>query len=141
MPVKLREIAESIEMSGNYGHAYYSKKDEEVFFIPENTLSGHIEEFDELLEDIDMDPDNYLILPDQFEVDGYRIMEDFIFDHTEGKVQEKLYRAIHRRKPFRNFKDTAYDLDVLDKWYEYKDKRYREYAKEWCEENSVEFEE
>jgi len=39
------------------------------------------------------------------------------------------------------FKDKIYQYDIEDQWYDFKDKKYRKIAIEWCEENNIKYRE
>ncbi len=51
----------------------------------------------------------------------------------------RLLQAVNGRKPFRRFKDALYDLGIQQQWYDYKEARLLEIAREWCLENGVDY--
>ena len=79
----------------------------------------------------------YIPLPGQYEINEYRIMEEFIYDLPEGRNQDTLERAIQGRGAFRRFKDRLFDLNLEQKWYDYRDRAYERIAKEWCEKYNI----
>ena len=53
------------------------------------------EDNSELIEEIeDSFIEEYILLPGQYEINEYRIMEEFIYDLPEGRNQDTLERAI-----------------------------------------------
>ena len=41
------------------------------------------------------------------------------------------------RGAFRRFKDRLFDLNLEQKWYDYRDRAYERIAKEWCEKYNI----
>lgn len=65
------------------------------------------------------------------------LMEDFIEEPDNQKIQLELYRAIQGRGVFRRFKDKIRYERIEQKWYDYQDNAYREFAFRWCKENNI----
>lgn len=108
-----------------------TKSDELDFDYLEEQLDG---------EDFDEDPDNYRYIPCMESGEGYGDMEDFISLIRNDTIKNKLFKAINKKKPFRNFKDTlaAYpDQEIL--WFEFKENRMKERVKEWLEEEGIQY--
>ena len=82
-------------------------------------------------------PDEYLPLPDRFEIDEYRMMEHFAAGVAADSARAQLQDSMHGRGAFRRFKDTAHRLGFLDAWYAYRDRSYEALAREWCEEQGL----
>lgn len=81
----------------------------------------------------------FLPLPDSYDIDERRIMRDFAFSLGGGKRQDALLQAVNGRKPFSRFKDAPCDLGIQQQWYDYKEARLLEIAREWCLENGVDY--
>ena len=64
--------------------------------------------------------------PQSFE--SFRFMEGFVDLVSDSKLQDSLARALHGRKPFRNFNSVIHDSEWLDKWYAYRQKCLELYA-------------
>jgi hypothetical protein len=80
-------------------------------------------------------PDDYVALPDRLEIDEYGMMVDFAAGIDSATVRGELQESMHGRGPFRRFKDAAHRLGALDAWYAYRDQRYEDVARAWCEEH------
>jgi hypothetical protein len=82
---------------------------------------------------------DYIALPDRFEIDEYRIMERFALGVADAAASTHLRRAIKGRGAFRYFKDSVHDLGLAQDWHTYRDRCYREIAIAWCETNGIEY--
>ena len=80
-------------------------------------------------------------LPRQYDMNEYRMMEEFIYDLPAGRAQDALDAAIRGKGAFCRFKDRLYDFDLQEKWYKYRDDCYEQIARDWCERFGIEIEE
>lgn len=136
MKVKLNDVIEAIDCVNDEIQYFYSTKTEEILMVWEGMVNG--EDAPDLIEEIEGSLDEYIILPGQYEIDEYSMMEEFIDSLPEGYKQDKLYDAISGRGAFRRFKDEVYELGLEQKWYKYRDSEYKKLAIEWCEKNNLE---
>ncbi|MEQ6378715.1 UPF0158 family protein [Bacillaceae bacterium S4-13-56] len=83
--------------------------------------------------------DKYISLPDRFEINEYQMMEDFCFSLEDRKQKDILLRAINGKGAFRRFKDRAFELGVIEDWYEYKRSCYRKIAIDFCKDHGLEY--
>lgn len=105
-------------------------------------LSEYMDDFEELAEAIDADVEHrYLRLPDRREINEYGMMKDFIETLSEGVEKETLAMAISGRGAFRRFKDTLYRFDLEARWYAFRYAACARVARNWCEENDIEYRE
>ena len=136
MKVKLEDVLEAMDFVNDDTQYYYDVKNEKVLMIFDGMVDG--EDNPELIEEIeDSSIEEYIHLPGQYEINEYRIMEEFIYDLPEGRNQDTLERAIQGGGAFRRFKDRLYDLNLEQKWYDYRDRAYECIAKEWCEKYNI----
>jgi hypothetical protein len=84
--------------------------------------------------------DRLIMLPDQFDIDEWQMMADFVATVKPGEVRAQLDRAIHGNGAFRRFKDAVRRLGLQHAWDEFEEDALREIAIEWCEENDIEWE-
>ncbi len=153
-PVKLKKIAECFE----------TLMDEMCYFL--NVETGEIVIFEsrfmEIVESVGPDsddskyrdweqntikqveeifkhPDNYEELPSKYYFHEYKIIEDFCYQIEDEELRNLFLRTIKGRGAFRRFKDLAFEKGVIQNWYDYKTGVYYQYAKEWCEENKIEY--
>ena len=130
MKVKLQDVLLALEEACNdeISCCYSINKEKIVFFS---------EYFDDDEEEYDED-DDYIRLPDSYDINEYRMMENFVYSLPKGKNQTILYNAIQGRGAFRRFKDKLHEIGMANEWYKYRDQQYKEIALEWCEENDIE---
>ena len=131
--IKLEKIIEGLEMVDNIVDCYYNPEKEEIFL-------SNIGEYEELTEDeIDELFEKSIILPTQHEINEYQIIVDFIETIDNLEIKSNLQRLIQGKGAFRRFKDYCFEMDIIQKWYDFRDKRYKEIAIDWCKQNELEY--
>lgn len=140
-PVKLSVILEAIEMANDEWDYFLDLDTMEAVWLADPYLTGEKEEYEELTELMDEEPERFLRLPDKFEINDYSIMESFVYMLPEGRQQEQLKAAIQGRGAFRRFKDTVCALGMEQLWYSYEEDEHKKIAVKWCRENNLKYEE
>jgi hypothetical protein len=152
LKVDLDDVLEALELRTRESNYFYYKKTGVVFMIMDDELRAAEEDYDinefpewkqeniKAAEDI-ISTDDYISLPDDYEIDDYSIIEDFCYSIENEELSEELLYAIRGSGAFRRFKEKIYQYDIEDQWYDYKEQRYRKIAIEWCEENNIEYQE
>ena len=140
MKVKLQEVLEALEGAGMETEYYYDTKNQKILMIFDGMVDG--EDNPELIEKIgDAFIEDYIPLPRQYDINEYRMMEEFIYELPTSKNQDVLERAIRGKGAFRRFKDRLYDLGLEQQWYKFRDDSYEKIARDWCERFGIEIEE
>lgn len=134
--VKLNEIVDALEFV-NYG------MDSSAYFNPETKEISYIDDFggdmtEEEKEDI---YENSIELPTKYEIDEYGIMTDFIETIENVKLYNKLIIAVNGKGAFRRFYNVCINYKVEKDWYDFRDKRYKKIARDWCKKYNIDFEE
>lgn len=133
--VTLSKIIEGLEMVNDITDCYYNPNKDEIFL-------SDIGEYENLTEDeIDELFEKSIILPTQYEINEYQIMADFIEIIENEKIKEKLKNIIQGKGAFRRFKDYCFQLNIIQDWYRFKEKKYKEIAIEWCKQNGLKYKE
>lgn len=133
--VTLSKIIEGLEMVNDITNCYYNPNKDEIFL-------SDIGEYENLTEDeIDELFEKSIILPTQYEIDEYQIMADFIEIIENEKIKEKLQNIIQGKGAFRRFKDYCFQVNIIQDWYRFKEKKYKEIAIEWCKQNGLKYKE
>ena len=102
---------------------------------------SNIGEFEALNEDeLDELFTESIILPTQYDIDEYSMMEEFAATVEDQRLQNQLYISLNGSGAFRRFKDTCINFDIINDWYKFKNEKYKEIAIDWCKENNIEFE-
>ena len=134
MKVKLDDIIDALEFvnDGMDISAYLNTKTYKIIFIDDFIGDISEEEKEEIY-------DEYIGLPTKYYIDEYSMMEEFIETIDDGRLYNQLYIAISGKGAFRRFKDTCINFDIINDWYKFRDKKYKELAVEWCKKNNIEY--
>ena len=73
------------------------------------------------------------------QINEYKMMEDFIETIDNSEISNNLQRLIQLKGAFRRFKDYCIEMDIIQEWYNFRDKRYKEIAISWCKQNELEY--
>lgn len=134
-PVLIKSIVDAIEDTMDGWQQFYNTVTGEVESVPDyDNVYADMSEFEDTAAKIE-ESDDYVILPSQYELHEYNIMERF----AEEMDNEVLMRALHGRRPYRTFKDRAIDLGLDQEYYSFRTKAYGEIARKWCRENGIPF--
>ena len=136
MKVKLRDIIEAMEMANESARSFL------------DIQTGAIETlFDDLADDEEqeeiserLDEHGFVRLPKQYDIHEYHIMEEFIEQLQSPMIQECLSDAINGRGAFQRFKRGIRQYGVEQDWYDFREAAFLKIAREWCEENDLEYE-
>lgn len=122
---QLKEIAESLDCGLI---CYYHMPTGNIEAWPEGD-EGENEYLDEAMATIDENYSEYLRIPPPEPQEAFEMMEDFIATLPLKTVQEHLYQAIRRHKPFQEFKAALLDYpDIREQWFQYKLQQLMKYA-------------
>jgi hypothetical protein len=86
-----------------------------------------------------LESDDYLALPDKFEIHEYRIMERFSLGVEDAGVRDALLQAIRGRGAFRRFREVIHERGVAEAWYAFRQQAFEDIAIDWLESNGVEY--
>lgn len=151
-PVKLKDIVDEMEMQMDEYRKYLCKETGEIVSVSTEELSiaEESEEDDDFSEypdwqqdsikdamDVIVNWENYVELPDKWEINEYDIMEDFCGSIRNDRISNALYSAIQGRGAFRRFKDVIIRFGVEKDWYNFREEALKEIAINWCEENDI----
>uniref|UniRef100_A0A7C3LW11 Uncharacterized protein n=1 Tax=Leptospirillum ferriphilum TaxID=178606 RepID=A0A7C3LW11_9BACT len=150
--VKLKEIIQEMEFSSDESTSWFDLNTGQLLWVPDEAFrmaeepervsalpDPEEEESVEWARKILQDEDGYVPLPSRWEINEYRIMENFIDSLSDETVRNALYRAIRGKGAFRAFKDRIDDLGVREDWFGYREAAFRKIAVEWCEEHGISF--
>lgn len=136
MKVKLNDVIDALDFVNSETKYYYSIKTEEILMVWDRMVNG--ESDPELIEEIQENFDEYIALPNQYEIYEYSMMEEFVESLSDGRKKMALSDSLQGRGAFRRFKETIYDFGLEQKWYKFREEAYEQVAKNWCEENRIE---
>lgn len=129
--INLDELCEAMENS-SYEHEYYLDLETgEILFVSEYMDD---EEIDKLKNQIEEEPYRYEHIPKSESHEGYEDMEDFIATVKDVHLADLLEVAINGRGAFRRFKDVLLRYpEERERWFQFKDERMQEKAREWLD--------
>ncbi len=105
----------------------------------ERISSDPTEEDEEIIEQIENNPERYRRIDPIESSQAFEAMEDYVSSLPESDAKSTLSRALSRSHPFRNFKDALLSFpDIREKWFRYHGETYKEFAISWLEEEGVE---
>ena len=134
MTVKLTEVIDALDFTNDEIEYYYNPDNGEIFM-------SNIGEFENLNEDeLDELFEKSIMLPTRYDINEYEMMVDFVETIEDTILQNQLYISLNGSGAFRRFKDTCINFDIIDTWYKFRDKKYKELAINWCKDNNIEFE-
>ena len=157
MKVFLEDLTEAMDWSGE---GAYLNVDTGNTLVITDSMEYEMSKYEELPEDasnedicdaLGWDCDNpeflaflrdeghFLRLPDSYDIHEYSIMQNFAQSLSDDAQSNALFNVLTRRKPFRNFKNKVYDLGIEQQWYDYRDARFLEIARNWCIDNALEY--
>jgi hypothetical protein len=153
--VKLDAIIEALESADDSISSYLDLETGEVHSITEEEFDL-VEDARTALEDV---PDwqhqavilarairqhegkRYLALPDKFDVHEWNIMDRFSQSLRNTHLRNDFHGAIRGAGAFRLFKRLLAEYNLWDAWNRFKRIELRRIAKQWCEENGIDFRE
>ena len=148
LPVKLKDVVGALDEGGDELAHYMDKRTGEIFMITDEEMSAAEE--DEPLADYPewqqesllkareiLESDEFAQLPSQFDIHEYSIMERFAHECEDRRAGQELLRSIKGQGAFRRFKDTLFDLNIQDAWYDFRQQKFEQIAIEWLEEEKI----
>ncbi len=126
----IKEISESLEMGMR---CFYNPEKEEFKALPDFANQPHADRklWGDEIDQIDLVLQKCVVFEPMSTSESFKIMEEFVEIVGDEELQERLYDAIHRWKPFRNFK---YQIDSSENyrqlWFYFKGEKYIEYTKQ-----------
>ena len=147
--VMLHQIIEGMQWQSDTTTAYLNTKTGQVMPVSDDELdAADLEEDSRELSDWEaeavsiaravLEGQDYIALPDRFEIDEYRMMERFASGLGEAG-RARLLLAIRGSGAFRHFKNSVHELGLAQEWYSYRDGAYEQIAVDWCKDNKIEY--
>jgi len=149
IPVSLRDVVMELEAQVDEASSYLNKRTGELINISDEEMAS-AEEEDEIDRDRPewelqmlkkvrevMNSDDFLQLPNKFDIHEYSIMQKFCWSCSDRQVGEKLEYAIRGSGAFRRFRDVLHDLGIVDDWYRFREQSLEHIAIGWLEVNEI----
>jgi hypothetical protein len=152
MKVRLTSIVEGIEFQGLESHSYLDLESGEVVLIADDEISA-AEYDDDISNQADWykeaiaqarefleNQNRYIALPSKYDLNEYRIMENFVYAIPIEEQREEMLSLIQGKGAFSRFRRGIERFLLKDGWYRYRDKEITKFVEEWCQENEIEYE-
>jgi len=144
--VRLSDIVDGMDMMSDQMTSYLHRPTGRVLFVSDEALRAAGDNDDDSVEPEELADaravsegnEEYLPLPDRFEIDEYQMMKRFAADIKDSSQSDELLASLRGTKAFRRFKDNVNELGLSDKWYAFRERSYIEVARTWCETNGIE---
>ena len=131
---QIKEIAEQLDCGFR---AFLHKPTGKLLFIIDSSkfpVADWEEEEEQVQEEIDANREEYIEIEAMPSRDSYRVMVDFAEQLTDLSLQEKLFRALDKRGPFREFKYVIDNSgDHREEWFAFKNERYIDWVTQQVE--------
>ncbi|GAB4053830.1 UPF0158 family protein [Spirosoma litoris] len=122
---QIEEIAEQLDCGLR---AFCHKESGQLVFIIDSSkfpTADWEEEEQQAQDEIETNREDYLEIEAMGSRESYQVMVDFANQLTNVRLQEKLFRALDRRGPFREFKyEIDNSGDYRAEWFAFKNQRY-----------------
>ena len=149
IPVSLDVVAQELDTLMDQMTAYINRQTGEIATVSEDdTVLIEDEDFDvaelpdwqaemiprlrEILSGVDWEP-----LPGKFDIHEWEIMREFAESVEDGKMSERLQRAIRGAGAFRMFRMTIEDYGLREAWFDFKHQALRQIAAAALEELDI----
>ena len=147
LPVSLHAVVGDLQLVGSLSTAYLNRRTGEVAILTEE--DALLADADTPLTEWERDwaataravqaSEDWLALPDRFELHPYQIMERFCLSIPTHEGGEALLAAIRGRGAFRQFRDQAGRLGLEARWFAFQDDAYRRIVAVWLEAHEIPF--
>ena len=148
-PVSLRSVVNEMDVLSDEVTAYINKKTGELCSVSEEE-ANIVEQGNEDDEFIPawqretlprvrevLESDDFVVLPDKFEIHEYSIMERFCLSIPDGEIQDELLHVIQGRGAFCRFKNAIHNKGIQDDWYRFRDEALKRIAIDFLESEGI----
>ena len=148
-PVSLQSVVNEMDVPSDEMTAYINKKTGELFTVSEeethiieagNDDDEFVPEWQkEILPKVRevLESDDFVALPDKFEIHEYSIMERFCLSLPDEALQNELLHAIRGSGAFHRFKDAIHHKGIQDDWYRFRDQALKRIAIHFLESEGI----
>lgn len=128
---QIKEIAENLDMGMR---CFYHLKTGEIEATPDlfegDWIGQDTGPWQETLDKLDENWGDYFEFEKMTSHESFEIMADFAEIVDNHKLQDRLFKALNKSKPFRNFKwEIDNSGEYRQKWFDFKNQRVIEFVK------------
>ena len=138
---QIKEIAENLDMGMR---CFYHLKTGEIEATPDffegDWIGQDTGPWQETLDKLDENWGDYFEFEKMTSHESFEIMADFAETLDNHKLQDRLFKALNKSKPFRNFKwEIDNSGEYRQKWFDYKNQRVIEFVKTQIEQHNRDY--
>jgi hypothetical protein len=150
LPVNLLAVVDQMDVISDEVTAYINRKNGELVTFTAEDISLAEEEDDnysvpewqrEIVDEAKqaLSNDDYLELPDKFEMDEYGIMERYSYAIEDEQVRDALLKAIKGKGAFRRFKDKVHEKGIDKNWHQFRTNAFKQIAADFLLSQGIAF--
>lgn len=153
MKVNLNDVIECIEFENENLNHFYNKNTGVIIYKESPETSNYsaadysrINEFEdwerELIEslyDLENNPNDYIKLPGEDEINELNILINFCNSFSDISIDDILNKSIDDIKKIQKIKNIIEEKHMLNDWYEYREQSEKQIAIDWCNDNNIEY--
>lgn len=134
-------LMEALDCANDEWRQYLDAVEMKVVEVPEDPyVSDDPEAIRRLSEEIEEGfRERYFPLPDRRTIREFEMMQAFAAGIEDARARDGLERVLQGRGAFRRFKDEIYRYGLDVKWHSCRERRFRQIAREWCEDHGFVF--
>lgn len=124
----VKEIAEQLDCGFR---AFIQKTSGQLLFVPDhnNYSDIDIDSWDEELEQLENNFTEYYEIDKWTSSEAFEIMTEFVDQLTDINLQNRLFDALRKNKPFREFKFIIDNSgDFRQQWFDFKNKWQQDFV-------------
>lgn len=126
-PEKIKEIASELEIGMT---CYVHKRSQELLFMPdEDNPYFDPEPWQDVIDKIDTNPQDYLEIELMDSHSSYMVMEDFADQLPDLELRKRAFRKLNQKRPFANFKYLIENSEFDEEWYAFKTKAMEDWVR------------
>jgi hypothetical protein len=146
--VSVKDVVDEMDVPGDEHSAFLHRYTGELITLSREELSAaeeddDIDDYPEWQQEMIikarevLESDDFLALPNKFDIHEYSIMEDFCFSVVDDKIRESLLDKIRGSGAFRRFKDAIQMNGIEEDWYSFRQEAFEKIAIDWLEDNKI----
>lgn len=133
--VRLADVADKLEEVTDHWEQFLNIRSGEFVALADGV---YVDKDEALANEIDCS-DDYVRLPNQYDINEFKIMVSFTDTLDNSDRRELLIRALRGKKPFRTFKDTLNYSGLAKDYYAHRSQALLDIAKAWLENNEISY--
>lgn len=137
MKIKLRDLAKAMAKSDVH-QGYVDIKLGKVIIMQDDMAEA--DTLDHIF-DIEDDWQHYIPLPNVIDNEAHAIMLGFIEKQARADIKDRLLAALNSTGAAIKFQQQVRHLLLKSAWESYQQEYFMATARDWCEENDLEYEE